>query len=59
MTTLSTGDFEMMKANQSINRGMIPKLHNGFKALGSGVEEVRICGIDNLTNGHMSTRLIQ
>ncbi len=42
--------FQFMIADGSINAGMIPKLSNGMDALKGGVNEVAICGIDNLNS---------
>jgi acetylglutamate kinase len=36
--------FTEYKASGVISAGMIPKLDNAFKAIGSGVKQVTICG---------------
>lgn len=40
-----------------INKGMLPKLSNGFDAIEGGVQDVSICGIDNLFSGENATTL--
>lgn len=55
--TISEVEFNAMVANGGINEGMIPKLKNGLNALRNGVEEVAICGIDNLLDLENATTL--
>ena len=43
-------NFDSLKADGTIAKGMIPKLHNALDAAGKGVKEVRICKADNLLN---------
>ena len=43
-------NFDSLKADGTIAKGMIPKLHNALDAAGQGVKEVRICKADNLLN---------
>ncbi|MCX6182813.1 MAG: acetylglutamate kinase [Bacteroidetes bacterium] len=43
ITKITKQDFENYKADGTITDGMIPKLDNAFKAIGSGVKAVRIC----------------
>ncbi|MEL7531641.1 MAG: acetylglutamate kinase [Bacteroidota bacterium] len=43
-------DFDAYRAEGIIADGMIPKLHNAFEALRSGVEKVFICNAQNLVN---------
>lgn len=42
----------------TINKGMLPKLKNGFHAKSMGVEHVVICGIDNLNEEESGTILL-
>lgn len=41
---IDEGLFNEYKASGVISAGMIPKLDNAFKAIGSGVKQVTICG---------------
>ena len=43
-------NFDSLKADGTIAKGMIPKLHNALDAAGKGVTAVRICKADNLLN---------
>lgn len=43
-------NFDTLKADGTIARGMIPKLHNALEAARNGVAEVRICKAENLLN---------
>ncbi|MDE6556731.1 MAG: acetylglutamate kinase [Duncaniella sp.] len=42
--------YAALKADGTINKGMIPKLDNAFRAIGAGVEKVVIKHADNLAN---------
>ena len=42
--------FERLKAEGQVADGMIPKLSNAFRAIGSGVERVVIKHASNLLN---------
>lgn len=57
MNHISEGEFINMKTSGSINSGMIPKLTNGFQAVKKGVQEVTICGTDNLVSKERATVL--
>ncbi|WP_370632811.1 acetylglutamate kinase [Pedobacter sp. MC2016-14] len=55
-------EFEGLKAEGVVSGGMIPKLHNAFEAIKSGVTEVYIGKADELVQineGGFGTRLIQ
>lgn len=57
---LTPTDFAHYKASGAINKGMIPKLENAFKALEQGVASVTICHADDLAlalTGQAGTRL--
>lgn len=54
---ISAVQLDQMKASGTINAGMIPKLSNGMDALHGGVQEVAICGIDNLVDLNNATLL--
>lgn len=41
--------YERLKADGIVADGMLPKLENAFKAIGSGVESVVICAAERLT----------
>ena len=56
--TIAANELESMKETGVINAGMLPKLSNGFDALRNGVDEVSICGIDNLISQENATQLI-
>lgn len=43
IAVLKPADYEHYKAEGAINKGMIPKLDNAFKALTDGVAQVTIC----------------
>ncbi|WP_420147750.1 acetylglutamate kinase [Spirosoma sp.] len=45
---LNPGQYSEYKAAGTINKGMIPKLDNAFKALENGVKRVIICHADEL-----------
>ncbi|GAB3940322.1 acetylglutamate kinase [Spirosoma harenae] len=47
---LTPDQYADYKAAGAINKGMIPKLDNAFKALDSGVSKVIICHADELVN---------
>lgn len=44
-------NFEPLKTNGTIAKGMIPKLHNAIDAARNGVTSVKIIKADNLLNG--------
>ena len=54
---ISAEQLDQMKAAGTINAGMIPKLSNGMDALQGGVQEVAVCGINNLVDLNNATRL--
>jgi acetylglutamate kinase len=58
ISTISQGEFINMKTSGSVNKGMIPKLSNGFDAVTGGVASVYICGLDNLISKEHATQLI-
>lgn len=45
---IDTSLYEQLKANGTVNKGMIPKLDNAFNASKSGVKKVYICHAKNL-----------
>jgi acetylglutamate kinase len=53
---ISILQFENMKITGAINKGMIPKMSNGFNALKAGCN-VTICGVKNLWSGENNTVL--
>ena len=50
--------FEELKNKGIINSGMLPKLHNCFRALDKGVKSVRITGKDNIDT-NAGTKIIK
>ena len=58
MNSLSQDEFDQLRDQGIIAKGMIPKLSNGFDALTSGVENVRVCGVNNLSQWDNSTNLV-
>ena len=50
IATLTPDIYAEHKEAGSINKGMIPKLDNAFRALDNGVSKVIICHADELTN---------
>jgi len=54
---ITAEEFDQMKTVGTINGGMIPKLSNGMDAIRGGVQQVAICGIDNLENLKNATLL--
>lgn len=50
---LTFADYAEHKATGAINKGMIPKLDNAFRALESGVSNVIICHADELSTAVM------
>ncbi|MFT4568500.1 MAG: acetylglutamate kinase [Saprospiraceae bacterium] len=57
--TIAASELESMKEAGVINAGMLPKLSNGFDALNQGVDNVSICGIENLISQKNATHLIK
>ena len=57
MQQISLSEFRDLQESKSINKGMIPKLSNGFEALKGGVNEVTICGVANLLSQERATML--
>lgn len=49
INALTPTDYAGYKASGTINKGMIPKLDNAFRALENGVSRVVICHADELT----------
>ena len=49
--------YQSMKIEGSINEGMIPKIDNSIAAKKAAVEEVYICGIDNLISLNNATEI--
>jgi acetylglutamate kinase len=47
--------FNEYKTSGVISAGMIPKLENAFKAIGSGVRQVTICGPAAFNQGNRIT----
>ncbi len=48
LTKITKSDFEKMKSDGSISRGMIPKVHNALEASGGGVSKVYICNYSGM-----------
>ena len=57
MEQITRAEFEELKSSKGINKGMIPKLSNGFDALAGGVHQVAVCGISNLISQKRATML--
>jgi acetylglutamate kinase len=58
---IKAGDFEGLKEQGVVSGGMIPKLHNAFEAIKSGVKMVYIGKADELpqvNTNDFGTRLI-
>lgn len=51
LATLSFSEFQNLRASGAVTDGMIPKLHNGFKALEKGAAQVMIKHPSNLLTG--------
>jgi acetylglutamate kinase len=61
VSEIKLADFSRLKEEGIVSGGMIPKLHNAFEAIKSGVKEVYIGKADELqeiNNQHFGTRLI-
>lgn len=59
---IKMSEFDSLKADGTVSGGMIPKLHNAFEAIKSGVTAVYIGKADELSeidNQNFGTRLIQ
>ena len=59
---IKLAEFEGLKADGTVSGGMIPKLHNAFEAIKSGVKDVYIGKADELSeidNQSFGTRLTQ
>lgn len=54
---LNTELYQQYSEEGIINKGMIPKLDNGFRAKRSGVKEVLVTNTENMVNGR-GTRLL-
>lgn len=48
LESLTIRDYQKLKRSGAIKSGMLPKLHNGFEALGNGVSRVTIKHTKNL-----------
>ena len=48
--SITPDEFEELKLKGIVNKGMLPKLQNSFKAIEAGVESVVIKSADNLLN---------
>jgi len=48
---LNEDEFQALRQSKAITDGMIPKLHNGFRALEKGTQQVMIKHSRNLLNG--------
>jgi acetylglutamate kinase len=62
VTEIKLAEFEGLKADGTVSGGMIPKLHNAFEAIKSGVKDVYIGKADELSeidNQSFGTRLTQ
>ena len=62
VSEIKMAEFEGFKTDGTVTGGMIPKLHNAFEAIKSGVKEVYIGKADELPkidNQRFGTRLIQ
>ncbi|MFD0940468.1 acetylglutamate kinase [Pedobacter boryungensis] len=58
---IRTGEFEGLKANGTVQGGMIPKLHNAFEAIKKGVSAVYIGKADELSelsDGLFGTKML-
>lgn len=55
---LNADSYASYKAEGVINKGMIPKLDNAFKALYDGVKEVVICHADDLSKSQKGTLIV-
>ena len=51
ISSLTLREFKKYQNEGIINSGMIPKLDNSFRALGKGVDKIRITNIENLKTG--------
>jgi acetylglutamate kinase len=62
VTEIKMGEFDTLKNEGVVSGGMIPKLHNAFEAIKSGVAAVYIGKADELpqiNEGNFGTRLIK
>ncbi|TAF47401.1 MAG: acetylglutamate kinase [Sphingobacteriales bacterium] len=60
ITEINPSTFKTLKAQNIIHSGMLPKLHNAFEAIHSGVKQVFIGNADELTllkNQNFGTRI--
>lgn len=55
---LSEAQIPEMVQDGTISKGMLPKIKNGFNAKSNGVEQVSICGLNNLLDSESATNLI-
>lgn len=55
---LSESQIPEMVQDGTISKGMLPKIKNGFNAKSNGVEQVSICGLNNLLESESATTLI-
>lgn len=59
ISVITRTDFERLKADGTISDGMLPKIENAFKAIGSGVSKVVICSSDCVAEpGYGGTSII-
>ena len=52
---ITEGDFERLKADGTVNSGMIPKIENALKAVAKGVQSVTIKSAEALTDADAGT----
>ncbi len=60
ITHIDEAKLAAMKADGTVDGGMLPKLENAFKAIGSGVRSVVICAAENIAKpGYGGTTIIK
>ena len=54
---INSSSYEILKNDNTINNGMLPKIHNCFEALKKGVNQVRIGSPKMITGKEIHTQI--
>jgi acetylglutamate kinase len=57
ISQINEASFAQLKAAGIVSEGMIPKLENALKAIGQGVQTVRLCHADFVSQPNKGTSI--
>jgi acetylglutamate kinase len=57
ISQINPANFAQLKADGIVSAGMIPKLENALKAISKGVQAVRLCHADFVSQSDKGTRI--